>query len=367
MVGPITPRERDHTRDLRAIACNGGKFAGTRSASRRKRLTAGRLPAKGHRRRGSGRLHLPSRPVTARRKYPPSTARRNPDSLRERSCQRLRRRPALRVTGPLAAAQRAVRAGRETLPARLHGTGGRLTPAALRRCGRAVKRRLLAPTEASRQGANLTRLGTLRQSEEIIVPVSIRVGSQVLPATIAGIHDTYLGPVSRRIHDEEGVRLGFDVGNYVLGGPLPTGSANMGDPVFGTIPIWFRYTGDLNVCHVVLQEGSLEFRVLTQGQPAPIAHSQLKMQESFLLQQVIEITAGKRPIWITEEKHNRSRKRGRPAPRTCGFGVESTRTDERPTPRQGRPSAVPVSAPDGVRDRRATTMEKASWSRLPEA
>ena len=48
------------------------------------------------------------------------------------------------------------------------------------------------------QEANLTRLGTLRQSEEIIVPVSIRVGSQVLPATIAGIHDTDVGPVSSR-------------------------------------------------------------------------------------------------------------------------------------------------------------------------
>ena len=46
------------------------------------------------------------------------------------------------------------------------------------------------------QGANLTRLGTLLQSEEIIVPVSIRVGSQVLPAIIAGIHDTYLLPAS---------------------------------------------------------------------------------------------------------------------------------------------------------------------------
>ena len=57
-------------------------------------------------------------------------------------------------------------------------------------------RRLLAPTEASRQGANLTRLGTLQQSEEIIVPVSIRVGLQVLPATIAWIHDTYLLPES---------------------------------------------------------------------------------------------------------------------------------------------------------------------------
>ena len=78
------------------------------------------------------------------------------------------------------------------------------------------------------QGANLTRLGTLRQSEEIIVPVSIRVGSQVLPATIAGIHDTHIGPVSRRINDEEGVRPVFDAGNYVLGGPLPTASANMG-------------------------------------------------------------------------------------------------------------------------------------------
>ena len=114
----------------------------------------------------------------------------------------------------------------------------------------------IVPSVASRQGANLTRLGTLRQSEEIIVPVSIRVGSQVLPATIAGIHDTDVGPMSRRIDDEEGVRPVFDAGNYVLGGPLPTASANMGDPVVGTIPVWLRYAGDLNVCHVVLQEGS---------------------------------------------------------------------------------------------------------------
>ena len=102
----------------------------------------------------------------------------------------------------------------------------------------------IVPSVASRQGANLTRLGTLRQSEEIIVPVSIRVGSQVLPATIAGIHDTDVGPVSRRIDDEEGVRPVFDAGNYVLGGPLPTasaGSANMGDPVVVTIPVWLRY------------------------------------------------------------------------------------------------------------------------------
>ena len=108
------------------------------------------------------------------------------------------------------------------------------------------------------------RLGTLRQSEEIIVPVSIRAGSQVLPATIAWIHDTYVGPVSRRIDDEEGVRPVFDAGNYVLCGPLPTASTNMGDPVLGTIPIWLRHAGDLNVWHVVLQEGSPNSGFLTR-------------------------------------------------------------------------------------------------------
>ena len=84
------------------------------------------------------------------------------------------------------------------------------------------------------------------------------MGSQVLPATITGIHDTYIGPVSRRINDEEGVRSAFDAYHYCLGGPLPTasaGSANMCDPVDGTIPIRLRYAGDLNVWHVVSPRG----------------------------------------------------------------------------------------------------------------
>ena len=52
---------------------------------------------------------------------------------------------------------------------------------------------------------------------------------------------------------------------------------------------------------------------------------------------------------MAQPDYNRSRKHGRPTPRTCGCGVESSRTDERPTPTRGRPPVVTVSAPDGDR------------------
>ena len=74
---------------------------------------------------GDGRQHLPSWPVTARRKYPPSTNRQSPTSLRSRPCQGaarlLRYAPSLRVTRPPAAAQRAVMAGRVPRPSRSTG------------------------------------------------------------------------------------------------------------------------------------------------------------------------------------------------------------------------------------------------------
>src|SRR5690606_7680055 len=92
-------------------------------------------------------------------------------------------------------------------------------------------------------------LRALRQCQQVVVPVSVRVRPDVARPTVAGIDDTDFRTVPLRIDDMESIRLGIDALDYLFASPFPARPTEVRDVFMLAFAVRFGDAGDTCVRH----------------------------------------------------------------------------------------------------------------------